>query len=294
MIVDCHAHFEPRIRSTAAILAQMDAVGIAKVALIARVTDPPMVKKPGALMAVQRALMQRAWTRPIPALVDRTFHGSGGTWNPWYRKLFGRADVPLTILTRPDNASVADVVTAHPDRFFGWIFLNPTLPDWEQELARWRAVKGMVGIKVHPFWHRYSLERIHPVAAQAARCGLPLLLHLGFTAPRAVQALVAAHPTCTFILAHAGVPLYGDLWTLLSAYRNVAYDCAGHHVDARIIARLVRAVGPDRCLYGTDDPYGDDDADVRTKEIIERLPLPPVDCAKILGRNFLRLIGYDA
>ena len=55
------------------------------------------------------------------------------------------------------------------------------------------------------------------------------------------------------------------------------------------------AMGPERCLYGTDAPYGfhQDDGSYDYGEIrgwIERLPVSSREIERILGANFARII----
>ena len=44
---------------------------------------------------------------------------------------------------------------AHPDRFWGWVFVNPRAADPQAELERWAGEPGWIGVKAHPFWHRW-------------------------------------------------------------------------------------------------------------------------------------------
>jgi predicted TIM-barrel fold metal-dependent hydrolase len=86
----------------------------------------------------------------------------------------------IPIYSRSDNESVARLVASHPDRFLGWIFLNPRNNSGVlDELKRWRAVPGMIGVKLHPHWHDYRTEILGPVLRRAEELRLPVLIHLG-------------------------------------------------------------------------------------------------------------------
>jgi len=81
------------------------------------------------------------------------------------------------IYPRPDNASVAAVVRAHPDRFLGWIFLNPRAAVGLDELERWRTVPGMIGVKLHPLTFTRQVGRTKTTgqprsSASLTRCRL--------------------------------------------------------------------------------------------------------------------------
>ena len=60
------------------------------------------------------------------------------------------------------------------------------------------------------------------------------------------------------------------------------YDTASFYPPALMMAHGI--VGADRLLFGSDDPLIGDDT-----SIVEGLPLPAVDKAKILGGNAARL-----
>lgn len=290
MIIDAHVHFDPRLLDGEGIRKRMAVVGIDKSVLISRVTDPPLYTKPGTLMAMQRLMMRSRLLRPMMKMIDDSFHKTPGTWNPWYRRLGGRGGA-FQILLDPDNQSVAEIVAQYPEQFYGWIFINPMRQRWQEELMRWQKISGMVGIKVHPFWHRYPLAGVEAVAKEAERYHLPLLVHLGFEKPIAVKSFCARHPTLPIIFAHTGVPLYQDLWKEVRQFPFVFIDLSSHHVDENIMRNAVGALGSERCLFGSDDPYGEPGASALIKSWIEKLPISADEKEGILGGNFARIIN---
>jgi aminocarboxymuconate-semialdehyde decarboxylase len=75
-----------------------------------------------------------------------------------------------------------------------------------------------------------------------------------------------------------------------SAYlRRFTYDTIGH--DDRINLNLVRLVGADRVLLGTD--YCFDMGLAAPVETVNRLGLAPAERDQILGRNAAQLLGLD-
>jgi hypothetical protein len=236
-IIDCHAHLEPRMLEVPALLGKMDAAGIDRVALIATMNDP-LPHVPDRLLATMRKAMRTRVGRPLAALVARATHTYEGDL-----KLGGSV---YQIYDRPDNAAVARILEAHPDRFVGWMFLNPRgNPDVLEELERWRAVKGMVGVKLHPHWHRYRLPAAERVLARAQELSLPVLIHLGFGERGDYRALADRFPRLRVLFAHAGMPFFGRLWGFARGRRNLFVDLSSPYLD-EALARLTVSARPTR------------------------------------------------
>jgi predicted TIM-barrel fold metal-dependent hydrolase len=287
VIVDMHAHLEPRMLDLDAVVAKMDAAGVHRVALIPALNDP-LPETPERLLAAMRVLMRSRATRPLAELVHRATLTRGGDLR------LGRA--VHAIYPRPDNAAVAAAVARHPDRFLGWIFLNPRAETSPRDaLERWRAVPGMVGIKLHPHWHDYRTDVLDPILARAEALRMPVLIHLGFRARGDYRAIAARFPRLVVIAAHAGFPFYDDLWRHAGDCPNLHVDLSSPYIDERLARAAVAAMGPARCLYGTDAPYGFHDADGtydygEIKRWVERLAVSSAEREAILGGNFARIL----
>ncbi len=104
--------------------------------------------------------------------------------------------------------------------------VNPTLPDWEEDLRRCAEVHRMPGIRLHPDFHGYTLEdaRFNRLMELATERGLVVQICLGMEDPRTQSP--AARPDA----AHPG-PL-GDLLpkmpkarvVLLNFFRSFEYN----------------------------------------------------------------------
>ncbi|HJK90285.1 MAG TPA: amidohydrolase family protein [Polyangiaceae bacterium LLY-WYZ-15_(1-7)] len=288
MIVDCHAHFEPRMLDLDGVVRKIDAAGVDRVVLIPAMNDL-LPSTPELLLKTVRTLMKRAATRPLAEAIHRATLDRNG--NLHYG---GQTTV---IYPLPDNGAVAEVLRARPDRFWGWIFLNPKAdPDVLGTLERWRQEPGFVGVKLHPHWHDYRTELLDPILRRCEELGLPALIHLGFGARGDFRSMAARYPKLTIIAAHAGFPFYRDLWRYRSAYPNLHVDLSSPYIDERLAREAVAAMGPERCLYGTDAPYGfegpDESYDYEAiKGWIARLPVPAKKKDGIFGERFLELLG---
>lgn len=288
MVIDSHAHYEPRMLDEGALLAKLDAAGIDRVALIPAMNDP-LPETPERLLALARRLARNRVGRVLFERIHRSTLTPEGDLK-LARRIF-------QIYARPDNEPVLALARRHPDRVLGWIFLNPrNNPQVLDDLERWRGAPGAIGVKLHPHWHDWRVEQAWPVFARAAELRLPVLIHLGFGARGDYQAIAAAFPSLTLICAHAGLPYHGQLWRDARGLPNVHVDLSSPYLDERTVRDTVAAMGPGRCLFGTDSPYGfhGDDGSYdygRIRGWIDRLPVSDADRERILGGNFLALLG---
>jgi predicted TIM-barrel fold metal-dependent hydrolase len=288
VIIDCHAHFDPRILSAERIIAKMDAAGVDRIALIPAMNDP-IPATPERLLSLMRTLSGSAAGRVLVEATHRALLTPEGDL-----RLSGQV---IPIYGRPDNDAVARLVAAHPKRFFGWIFLNPrNNPKVLDELERWKSVPGMIGIKLHPHWHDYRTEILDPVLRRAEELRLPVLIHLGFRKRGDFRAICERFPRLAVISAHAGFPFYKDLWAYKNAYPNLYVDLSSPYIDERLARAAVTAMGPERCLYGTDAPYGFHEADEsydygEIRGWVERMPVSSAAREGIFSDNYRGILA---
>jgi uncharacterized protein len=285
-VIDAHAHLEERMLDLPGMLAQLDARGVDQVVLIPTMLDP-LPATPEILLDVLRRLMMSRRLHPLARRInDLTLTRDGDL--RLGRRIY-------KIYARPDNETVARAMAAHPDRFRGWIFLNPTAGVDVDELERWRGTPGFVGVKLHPFWHGWRIEEALPIARRCEELGMPILIHLGFGDRGAWKVLADACPDLRLVFAHAGIPHYVRMWDEVRRYPHLHVDVSGPFLDEKLIRRAVAALGPERVLYGTDAPYGFHDATgaydygaIRAR--VERLPLAARDVERVLGDNVAALL----
>lgn len=288
MIIDCHFHLDERLLSREKLLAKMDQSGIDQTALMAAMVDPFPEPSPHLVRALQFLLTRRA-LRWAARLAASRFTREGNIKMP---------GGTFTIYRDPDNGPVFEAVDAHPDRFLGWIFVNPRGDnDPVDVFDKWWNHTGAIGVKAHPYWHRYAPVELVPVARKAARVGMPMLIHAGFGAHGNFFPLLEQVPGLTLILAHAGFPEYADTWELIARDENVLVDLSqSSYVNQEVTRQVVRALGPERCLFGTDGPFGFcDEADTFDmnfiKNRIEELFPDEAVRQKLLGENFAACAG---
>jgi predicted TIM-barrel fold metal-dependent hydrolase len=288
VIIDSHAHLEPRMLDLESAVRKMDAAGVDRVALIPAMNDP-LPEPPRGLLTAARVLMSTRATRPLSERIHRATLTPEGDL-----RLGGRVH---QIYARPDNAAVAAAIRTYPTRFLGWIFLNPrNNPTVLDELERWRSEPGMIGIKLHPHWHDYRTALLDPVLRRAEELRLPVLIHLGFGPRGDYRTMCERFPRLTVISAHAGFPVYRELWTFGRDHPNLHVDLSSPYINERLARAAVAALGPERCLYGTDAPYGFHARDASydygaIKGWVERMPVPADKREGILGGNFAEILA---
>ena len=289
MIADAHYHLDPRLESVEQLLAQMQVHAIGRVALIAAPCDPLQVGRAGAAFV---RFMRRALEGGAPRL-GRILYRS--TVHRSVRVSFLSPSAP--IYPEPDNDAVERAFSAHPHKFVGWIFLNPSAKPPVEEAERRFRNPGWIGVKAHPFWHRYPVAALDDVAALCQERDKPMLVHLGAGAGRGdFRRLPKRFPRLKLVYAHAGIPWYGTLWDDAIRRENVFVDLSSPYLDKALRHRALRALGASRCLYGSDGPYGypgrdggyDHGAILRQ---ISQAGLAAQDLDRVLGGNFNSLVA---
>ena len=288
MIIDCHYHLERRLLTDDELMNKMDEYEVDKVALMGVINDP-IPKPPEFLLNILRFSLTHRSFRFLAKILASNFTPEGDIKIP--TGIFH-------IYPNPDNAPVFQAVADNPDRFLGWVFINPQEgEDQIQELNKWKNNPGFIGVKAHPFWHRYQPIELLPVADQLCSIEKPLLIHAGFDANGDYDVLLEKAPDLKLILAHAGFPLYSDTWEKIRNNANVYVDLSQtSYLNDRTTWQAVEYLGVEKCLFGSDGPYGvhgDDglfDYSFIKRRIEKLFPDKGVQ-KRLLGENFLELIG---
>jgi uncharacterized protein len=288
MIIDMHYHLDERMEKINRLLDQMKTFNVDKTALIAPMVDPFHVEGVAEKLAhFVRSMLTGFWHRLGLLAYESTVTKSGK---------FSILGTTYNIDQLPDNQLVAQAVNAYPDKFFGWFFINPVAENPVEELEKHAGSNGWIGVKCHPFWHRFPVEKLDDTAAFCSEKELPLLIHLGGKKDNGdFRYLPEKYPKLKVIYAHAGVPHYQKLWPYVKATTNVHIDLSSPYLDEPLRRAAVEAMGPEKCLYGTDGPFGYpakadglyDHGAILAE--IDRLPISTKQKEGILGENFAEL-----
>ena len=214
----------------------------------------------------------------IEGAVVIDFHGHTGRWE--YLGMTDDATAMLRAMDAvgidracvfniflPDGTRANDVTEAfvaeHPDRFIGFAYVSPLMPNlMVPELHRAIDKLGFSAIKIYPTYTPYRLNHPawHPVYQFAHDRELTVLSHTGespsTTEPKYFGEVAPLFPKANFVAGHAGNTASG---------RRQAIEACRHHSNfyvetcstfrtPGVIEELVSAAGPDRVLYGSDMP----------------------------------------
>lgn len=177
--------------------------------------------------------------------------------------------------------------------------MHPDFPDPAKEIARMRK-RGLTGFKMHPEYQQFDPQepRMERVYEAAIDNGMTLYFHAGgdvaFTSvrgtPRAFAQVLHVWPELHMVLAHLGgfrqwQAVAGRL-AGCSAWFDTAYTL-GHLPDEAFVD-LVRELGIDRVMFGSDGPWTDATAEIAH---LRSLPFKPAELTALLGGNAERFLG---
>lgn len=193
------------------------------------------------------------------------------------------------------NNYIAGLCRAEPGRFTGFGTLHRDYPDYLSELGRMREL-GLKGVKFHPDFQKFAID--DPVMMQIYEAIGPemvMLFHIGdrngdLSSPERLSRVLDAMPELRIIAAHfGGYSMWDEAWRHLVG-RNVWLDTSSAipFLGAAEAARIVRAHGVDKILWGSDYPAVQPGTAITQ---LRSLGLEEEDLEKIFFRNGASLLG---
>lgn len=171
--------------------------------------------------------------------------------------------------------------------------MNPTIPESVEEVEACLNKPGFIGVKAHPFMHKYSIKALDSIAAMCQAKNLPIIIHLS-SETDSYKYLPQHHPDLKIIYAHAGLPFWRGLWGYVKEQSNVYVDTSSDYLTPAIVRMAVETLGYRKVLYGCDGPYGMEkynEYDYSAKKSwIDLLPISDHEKECIFSKNFLGLL----
>ncbi|CAG9606393.1 amidohydrolase family protein [Pseudoneobacillus rhizosphaerae] len=285
IIVDSHFHVDETMLTLEKMIEGMEKNNITKTALIAPMNDTMFEPESSFQHYLQRLF--RVLILNAPQIGLKIYDG---LVKDGYLKLYGNS---YKIFFQPNNDIVADAITRFPDRFLGWVAVNPLFPNLIEEVDFYLRKPSFIGVKAHPFMHGYSIKELEPIAAICESKGVPMIIHLS-SEKESYKYLPENFPKLKLIYAHGGLPFWKKLWKYVKDQPNVFVDTSSDYLNPFIVKMAVETLGYRKVLFGCDGPYGMkkfNEYDYSEKKSwIEAIQIPDIQKEYILGKNFLGLI----
>jgi len=170
-----------------------------------------------------------------------------------------------------DDREVAAYVAQHPDTLIGFLSVDPTQPNWQQELEHGHQELGLCGVKLMSMYAGFRPDDplLDDLWTYTSRHRLPVLLHTGttfisqapleYTLPRHLDAVAIRFPEQRIIMAHLGHPFEGECVAVIRKHPHVYADVSALHYRPFQLYHslmLVQEYGVwDKVLFGTDYPF---------------------------------------
>ncbi len=213
-----------------------------------------------------------------------------------------------------EDQYVADYVAAAHGTVIGFLSVDPTQDNWQEEMRHGHQQLGLRGIKLLPMYAGFMPDdpMLDPLWEYAAEHQLPVLLHTGTTfvsqaplactLPRHLDPVAIRHPKVKIILAHLAHPYEGECVAVIRKHPNVYADVSALHYRPFQLYNslmLVQEYGVwDKVLFGTDYPFTTVNESVEGLRNLNRMldgtALPRLneeEIEKMIFRDTLPLLG---
>lgn len=264
----------------------------------------------------------------LPARLGWEPPGSNHALADRWRDELDRHEVSRTVLIASvpaDEASVAEAVGRHPDRFIGAFMANPAAPDAAGRIERAFTHPGLQMVCLFPALHHVPVDDprsrvVFDLAEQhrkrvfvhcgvlsvgvRKKLGLPSVFDLRLGDPLAVAAVAVRYPTVPVIIPHFGAGFFREALMAAEAAANVLLDTSSSNSWIRLVpgvtmasvfARAIEIAGPSRILFGTDSsffPRGwQRPIYENQRAVLTDIGVDAASAAAIMGGNFERVFG---
>ena len=200
---------------------------------------------------------------------------------------------------RVENERIIASMKEHPNRIVAFARINPYFGAKAVADIREYAAMGVRGIKLHPI-RDFSGNRVNdpelmfPLIQAIQEANLLVLVHSGEwwnCSPSLIADLARNFPRTNFVMAHsAGFGGHQEAIAVARHQDNLYVDTASNGYPD-ITSNVVRELGPERVLYGSDHPtlpFG-----FELGKIVKYAHLNSEQLDLILGRNLARLLRIE-
>lgn len=215
----------------------------------------------------------------------------------------------------PDDF-IADYVKQRPGKAIGFLSVDPTDPNWEEDLRYGHQHLGLKGVKLGPMYAGFypNDPKLDPLWQYCVDHSLPVLLHTGTsfvsqapldcTLPRHLDDVAIRFPEARIVMAHLGHPFEGECIAVIRKHPHVYADISALHYRPFQLYNslmLVQEYGVwHKLLFGSDFPYTTVDESIEglrnLNKMVEGTHLPRLSTEEIealIHRDSLTLLGIQ-
>lgn len=247
----------------------------------------------------------------------------------WVAEMDARGIARMMLITSwpGDEEATAQAVRAFPDRFGGYVMIDPVADGAAVRTARALTALGLHGVTLFPAMHgfRASDPQAYPVYEAAAGAGKPVFVHFGvlkvgirdrlglvskfdlrLSNPLDLFPVAKDFPETTFIVPHFGCGYFQEMLMVAAQCPNVCVDSSSSNSWIHLMpypltlkdvfARTLDVLGPDRILFGSDStafPKGwRQEVFEAQAEALQALNRSEDDLRKMFGGNAKRVFKF--
>ena len=191
-----------------------------------------------------------------------------------------------------NNEYIDDCCRRYPDRTLGFAVINPWDVDGEEQLERCFRDYHFHGLKLNAIRFGYSADRhsvLDPYFKICEKYGKCVVAHGQsdmFSLPDKWAEMALSFPNVPVMLYHMGVPLmYERACELAKEIPNFYLSTCAAYVP--VIRMAYEIAGPEKILYSSDAPFGDEKQEI---EKIRYICDNPEHLRMMLGGNAAKML----
>lgn len=193
------------------------------------------------------------------------------------------------------NDPIKEAYDQFPDRLIPYCAVNPWQPDAAAEVRRCVRDWGFKGLKLHPTINGFHLSDaglVDPLFKIADEYGIPVIVHGAsdlLNSPPEFRIMAKRFPNVVLLMAHMGF-----FWSVDQAI-EYAQECPNLYLETSRapifeIQTAVKALGPEKVIWGTDSPFVDYEWEFKK---MERATDDPEGYRAIVGGNIAKILNIS-
>ncbi|MBI4640300.1 MAG: amidohydrolase family protein [Candidatus Tectomicrobia bacterium] len=225
-----------------------------------------------------------------------------------------------------DEDSTSAAVKAFPDRFIGYVMIDPTREGVRERIHRSFAELGLKGVTLFPAMHHFHVydDRVYSICEEARRFGTTVFVHFGllrigirdllglpskfdlrYSNPIDLHKIALDFPDVNFVVPHFGCGYFREILMVADLCKNVHVDTSSSNSWIKflpstnltlegVFKKTLDVLGPSRILFGTDSTFFPrgwrSDIFNEQVKIVHSLGVTKEDAEKIFGGNLRHIL----